>query len=139
MLKLHKQILECKTPPGMRIFEHDVELECIALHTHQAKRFVAQGRQSIHFECEHHDKSKASLIRVIGTSKRRFLATNECIGYVPADIVRRILDAGLEHKVHAQLRKIYTGDRDHIRITFDLFGPLESYPRYCSADQSPVN
>lgn len=139
MLKLQQQNVEYSLPAGMRILEQDVEVECIALHTSQAKRFIARSRQSIHFECVQIHKIEASLIRVIGTSKKRFLVTNECIGYVPVDVARCIFDAGIEDKVHARLRSIYTGDRDHIRIIFDLFGPLDSYGKYHSTRRTSVS
>lgn len=116
----------------MCVLEKNVEVEGVEFHRYDAERFMLRSNRSIFLVREPDNRHDPNLIKVIGKSKNRFLKARKCIGYVPADISNRIVKAGVEKKVQAQLREAVIGDRRHIRINFDLLGPKDVYDKYRS-------
>jgi len=114
----------------MCVLEKNVEVEGVEFHRYDAEKFIRRSNRSIYLVREPDNRHDPNLIKVIGKSQNRFLKAKKCIGYVPADISNRIVNAGVAKKVQAHLREVVIGDRRHIRINFDLLGPKEIYQKY---------
>lgn len=117
---------------GMKIFEHGVEVVMARQRFSYANKFVRRSKRRLYLQREPANKHDSHAIKVIGKSKGLFFEANKCIGYVPADIARKLVLTGLEDKVKARLQLIYREGKGPLNIRFDLLGPLDDYQKYCS-------
>jgi hypothetical protein len=123
-------IFKSPVPAGMRIFEHGVVVEGADKRFHNARSFVKRTKRRIYLQRVPDNKRKPDAIRVIGKSKGWFFEKNKCIGYVPADIARKLVLAKMENKVKARLQLVSIGQRKSIEIRFDIFGPADDFEKY---------
>lgn len=126
------RIFSSSIPKGMRIFEQDVEVAGVKRHYYYAKKFVSGSKRSIYLQRGSDRNCDPNAIRVIGKSKGRFFEVKRCIGYVPANVAKKLVIAGLEDKVKARLQLIDTPGKDSTYIRFVLLGSIDDYEKYCS-------
>ncbi len=119
-------------PSGMKIFEHGVEVAGTNYRDSYAQKFAKRSMRKIYLQNTPDDIPDANTMRVMGKSKGWFLQAEKCIGYVPADIARKLFITGMENKVKARLQLIYIEEKDSISIRFDVLGPTTDYERYRS-------
>ena len=120
----------------MRVFEYGVEVAGIRNRYFHAKRFVRRSKRKIYLQPEPGNRQNSTAIRVIGKSRGWFFEVNNCIGYVPADIARKLVVTGIQDKVEARLQMIYLEDRDSSYIRFDILGSKDDYDAYSSRNSS---
>ena len=119
-------------PEGMKIFAHGVEV-AEDNHCHRyARKFVKRSKRRIYLKREPENKPDFSAIRVMGESTGWFFGARKCIGYVPADLARKLVISGIDAKVEAQLQMILVDGKDSVKIRFDLLGSSDDYEKYSS-------
>ncbi|MGB5541500.1 MAG: HIRAN domain-containing protein [Gammaproteobacteria bacterium] len=119
-------------PEGMRIFAHGVEV-AEDNHCHRyARKFVKRSKRRVYLQREPENKHDFSAIRVMGESTGWIFGARRCIGYVPADLARKLVITGIDAKVEARLRMILVDGKDAVKIRFDLLGPADDYEKYSS-------
>ena len=107
------------------------KIQVTGSHGHDDIR-ARRSKRRISLEREQDRNSDSHAIRVIGKSRGWYFEAARCIGYVPADIADKLVDAGLDDKVKARLQLIYTEGRKSMGIRFDLLGPKDAYEKFCS-------
>jgi hypothetical protein len=119
-------------PGGMRVYEYGVEVAGVRNRYYAAKRFVRRSNRKLYLQREPGSRKNPAAIRVIGKSQGWLFEARRCIGYVPADIARKLVVTGIEGKVQARLQMIYIEDRNSSYIRFDILGPKDNYAHYAS-------
>jgi hypothetical protein len=110
-------------PRGMQIFEDTLEVAGVQYRKTQALGFAKGKQQFLYLEREPDNKHDSNTIRVIGHSKRFFSTKQWFLGYVPAEVAKRVVTRGFWGKVAARLRLIEVSEEGYIGIQFDLLGP----------------
>jgi hypothetical protein len=131
-------IFKSSIPTGMRIFENGVDVAELNKHGHAARKFAKRCKRKICLECISDQKDDPKAIRVIGKSKGWFFESSKYIGYVPANIAKKLMLAELADKVKARLQSISIDNKHSIEIRFDIFGPKNDYKKYRSKHQSSL-
>ena len=116
---------------GMRVFEHDIEV-VVNKRFHAARNFAKRHKRRIYLNRVMDHTGDTRELRVIGKSEGWFFEKSDCIGYVPADIVDKLVRTGMEDKVKIRLQMISSDSRHSIHIRFDIFGPKDDYEKYRS-------
>jgi hypothetical protein len=117
---------------GMQIYEHGVEVAIVNKRLHDAKKFAKGSKRRIYLERVPDNKHQSNAIRVIGKSKGWVFERIKCIGYVPADIAKKLVLNGLEDKVKTRIQLVSIDDKNSIGIRFDILGPKDVCEKYCS-------
>ena len=123
-------IFKSPIPAGMEVFEYGVEVAGVSKRAHQALKFAKRNKRRIYLERVPDDRRAQNTIRVIGKSRGWFLERRKCIGYVPADIARRLVLNGMEDKVKTRLQLVSIDDKKSIEIRFDILGSKDNYDKY---------
>jgi len=97
---------------------------------------MRRSKRRIYLQRESDNKRGSDSIRVMGKSKGWFFEVKKCLGYVPADIARKLVITGAEDRVKVRLQSIYIAGKDSSYIRFDLMGPMDVYKDYCSLDKA---
>lgn len=116
----------------MQIYEQGVEVALVYKRLHEARKFANRSKRRIYLENASDHKHDPNAIRVIGKSKGWFFEIRKCIGYVPADIAKKLMLTEMEDKVLARLRLISLDDKHSIEIRFNILGPEDDYDKYRS-------
>jgi hypothetical protein len=116
----------------MKVYEHGIDVLGVNQRSSYARYFVKRSMRKIYLQTEPGNKRVSNTMRVMGKSKGWFFEVEKCIGYVPADIARKLVVSGMENKVKARLQMICIEDKDSIDIRFDVLGPTIDYERYCA-------
>lgn len=125
-------IFKSSIPTGMRVFEYGIDVVEVNNRHRAARKFVRRSKRRVYLQriSDHKDDPRA--IRVIGKSKGWFFHMSECIGYVPAEIASKLMDADMQDKVIARLQSISIHDKRSIGIRLDILGTEDDYTKYCS-------
>ena len=117
----------------MRAFEQGVDVVEVNDRCHAVRQFAKRSKRRIYLErtSEYADDPRA--IRVIGKSKGWLFEISKCIGFVPAEIAKKLMAAEMEDKVMARLQLISIHDKHSIGIRFDILGAEGDFDRYSSA------
>ena len=118
----------------MQIFEHGLDIAEVNKRCHDARKFAKRSKRRIILEpaSGHGHKDDPIAIRVIGKSKGWFFENSKCIGYVPADIAKKLMITDMGDKVIARLQLISIDYKHSIEIHFDILGPKDDYEKYSS-------
>jgi len=116
----------------MEVFEHGVEVAGVSERSHNARKFAKRNKRKIYLERVADNKCEPNSIRVIGKSRGWFLERRKCIGYVPADIAKKLVLSEMEDKVKTRLQFLSVDDKKSIEIRFDILGSKDFYDKYRS-------
>jgi hypothetical protein len=114
----------------MQVFEYGVEVAGVRKRLHAARSFAKRSRRRIYLERVPTKAHEPGAIRVIGKSKGWFFERNKCIGYVPADIAKKLVLNEMEDKVTTRLQFVSINDKDSLEIRFDILGSKDYYEKY---------
>jgi HIRAN domain len=117
---------------GMQVFEYGVEVAGISKRFHDARKFAKRNKRRIYLERVPDNKRESNAIRVIGKSRGWLFERKKCIGYVPADIARKLVLNEMEDKVTTRLQLVSINDKKSIEIRFDILGSKDYYEKYCT-------
>ena len=116
----------------MRIYEHGIDMLGVNHRSSYARYFVKRSMRKIHLQALPGNKRDSNTMKVMGKSKGWFFEVERCIGFVPADIARKLVVSGMENSVKVRLQMICIEDNDSINIRFDILGPTDDFERYCA-------
>ena len=125
-------IFKSRIPTGMQIFEHGLGIAEVNKRYHDARKFAKRSKRRIILEPASGYKDDPIAIRVIGKSKGWFFENSKCIGYVPADIAKKLMITEMGDKVIARLQLISIDYKHSIEIRFNILGPKDDYEKYSS-------
>ena len=120
------------TPLGMRTFEEGVEVSGVERRYNSARRFAQQSKRKLYLEREKRNKKDPHAIKVMGKYSHWLFKRKKCIGYVPSDVARQLVEAELVDRVEARLSMIWIQDKHYLGIRFDIVGPKNDFEKYCA-------
>lgn len=125
-------------PSGMKVFEHGLEVIGVNSRKSYARRFLKRSMRQIYLQPDSDNELDSDTLLVMSRSRGWFLQTKKCIGYVPADVARKLIVTGMENRVIIRLQLIYIEDKDLVHIRFNVLGPIVDFEKYSSGSDSPV-
>jgi hypothetical protein len=89
-------------------------------HKESAVRFVCDpGKHALVFERDSGNSYDRNAIKIIGIAG----SNRYHVGFVPAEIAKRLVTLSLANVVQARLERAYVGQNDYVDIIFQIVGP----------------
>ncbi|MBW2519238.1 MAG: HIRAN domain-containing protein [Deltaproteobacteria bacterium] len=121
-------------PIGYQVYEKRISIADLQIYRGQALSFCKGGKKRLQFIRDKENKLDKNAIAVTGFSKGFLSKEKEFfLGYIPRDIARKIVGAGLENEVIPRLERIYLGNKVFLDIAFQLIGKAENKDKYQNA------
>lgn len=126
-MKVSKK-LKPPIPVGMQIYDRG---EVAGIHHRKAAatKFIRGKEQQLVFLREPTNKHDSNAIQVIGSVKGLLGRKRLFIGYVPAEIAKKLVSTGVLGSVVPRLRHLKL-DGDYITVSFEILGPKSTIEQY---------
>ena len=115
-----KRKFELDVPDGLQIYESYIEVAGAHQRRADVIDFMKGKTLTLELEREPRNQYDKNAIKVIGVAKGLFLSKRYHLGYVPADMARRLV-VGRFLPIGGTLRMIQVGE--YVNLKFDLLGP----------------
>jgi hypothetical protein len=117
-----KRKFDLDVPDGFQIYELYIEPAGAYWKNSGTLKFIGSGKHlSLELEREPKNRHDPNAIKIIGVAKGWILKSRYHVGYVPADMAKRLVLGKFWPKVAATLRMVES--REYTHIKFDLLGP----------------
>lgn len=117
-------------PAGCQIYEARIQVAGLLHQKANAIRFVrSPAEHTLVFENDRANSYDRNAIKVIGVAG----STRYHVGFVPADIAKRLANTSLANVVQARLERAYVGHNDYIDIIFQIVGPKVRKKQYADS------
>lgn len=117
-------------PAGCQIYEARIPVAGLMHQKENAIRFVRNpAEHTLVFEndpANSYDRNAIKIIGVAGSSRYH-------VGFVPADIAKRLANTSLANVVQARLERAYVGHNDYVDIVFQIVGPKDRKKKYADS------
>ena len=110
-------------PEGYQIYEERLEVSGVVHRKKEAQAFVRSSKKWLEFERDLGNPYDENAIKIIGCVKRLFGTKRRHVGFVPPDVVKRMVDANVDGAIRPRLLKSYLGDSGFVEILFQIIGP----------------
>jgi hypothetical protein len=126
-----KRKFELGGPDGLQIFESYIEPAGAYWKNPDVLKFISGGKNlSLELEREPKNRYDANAIKVIGVVRGWLFKTRYHIGYVSADIAKKLVLGKFWPNVAANLRMVEA--REYTHVKFDLLGPTGRKKEYAT-------
>lgn len=115
-------------PEGMQIYDGG-EVSGIHYHKAAAARFIRGKEHQLELVREPTNRHDPNAIRIIGSVKGLFGRKRLFIGYVPAEIAKRMVHTGVMGSVIPRLRYLRL-DGEYVTVSFEILGPKSTIEKY---------
>ena len=116
-------------PPGHQFVQSQMMVAGLQYHRSAARGFVAGKAREIRLVAEPGNRYDSNAIKVIGIYRDLLFHHEKHIGYVPAEVARRLVASGILPLVTPRWRRVSLSD-EYVEITFDIIAPIPVAKRY---------
>jgi hypothetical protein len=116
-----KRRFDPNRPDGVQIFMPTLQPAGAYFKQPGVQRFVMGKRLALELKREPKNPHDANAIKIVGIVRGLLFKRRYDIGYLPAEIARKIVQGGFWPNVGADLRMVQWGE--YTTIEFDLYGP----------------
>jgi hypothetical protein len=113
-------------PEGYQIYKRMLFVAGITFRKNDAALFIRSGCETLEFEREPNNPKDKNAIRVMGITP----TARHFVGYVPKEISKRIMKAGVFDKIRPRLDRTYHGVVDFLEIRFQIIGLKEDKRKF---------
>ena len=115
-------------PKGMQIYDGG-KVAGIFYRKASAAKFIRGKEHQVELVREPNNRHDPNAIQVFGSVRGLFGKKRLLIGYVPADIAKRLVSTGILRSVVPRLRYLKL-DGDYITVSFEIVGPKSTIEQY---------
>lgn len=115
-------------PTGLQIYDEG-KVAGINYRKDAAIRFVRGKEHQLELVREPSNRHDPNAIQIIGSVKGLLGRKRLFIGYVPADIAKRLVSIGVLGSVTPRLRYLRS-DGDYVTVSFEILGPKSTIEQY---------
>ena len=118
--------IQSPLPASYQIYVSRPTVAGLQHHGQEALRFIGGSNHSLRLELEPDNNAAPIEIKLIGV-----ITSGECLlGYLPAELAKRIIGSGLFDVVQARLTRLHVGNDGSVGIQYQLIGPKERKPQF---------
>jgi hypothetical protein len=107
-------------PAGYQIFDARIEVAGLAYQRKDVLRYIrTEEEHKLEFKPDPtnaYDKHAIKVVGIVGAKRYH-------LGFLPADIAKRLAVLGLVDKVIARLERAYAGENDYVSVIVQVLGP----------------
>lgn len=117
-------------PSDLQIYEYQLSPAGGYFKRPEVQVFVRAKNLSLELEREPDNKNDRNAIKIFGCSRGVLLRKRHFLGYLPAEVAKKVVEGGFWNKVQARLRLVDAGD--YVTVEFELLGPKGQRKAYLS-------
>ncbi len=118
-------------PDGLQIYESYIEPAGAYWKNPDVLTFISGGQKlSLELEREPRNQYDPNAIKIMGVVRAWVFKRRYHIGYIPADMAKKLVVGRFWPKVAAQLRMVEA--REYTHVKFDLLGPVGRKKEYAT-------
>lgn len=127
-----KRRFDPSRPDGVQIFVPAMQPAGAYYQNYpDARKFVRGRRLALELKRDPGNPHDSNAIKIIGVVRGLIFKRRYHIGYLPADIARKIVQGGFWPNVGADLRTVQWGE--YTTVEFDLYGPAGQKKQFAGA------